>query len=169
MEKSDQWTISSENLWGIPFPVFYIKGKNRSQYLLDKHTIRYINNNIRRYGSEIWWKWSIEDLLPVKHRNLASKLEKGNEVFDIWFESGCSWHAILVNKIHEKEHLLHVDDASGEIKEKGVVEPEIEETIEDQKKTEENYPADMFCEGHDQNDGLVQASSLIASMKLVVC
>ena len=169
-ETSSEWTISSEHLWGIPIPVFYIKGKKRSQFLLDKHIISYISNNIKHYGSDIWWKWNIEDLLPVKHRSLASKLEKSNEVFDVWFESGCSWYAILINKIHEKGNWLQIDNMTGELKENVVIEPEIEieEPIENKKKIENDYPADMICEGHDQNDGLIQASSLLAGIKLIV-
>ena len=49
------------------------------------------------------------DLLPVKYKDKADKFEKGNLVFDSWFEAGCSWYAILCKRIHEKRFMIDID------------------------------------------------------------
>ncbi len=165
-ERGEEWCISSQNLWGIPIPIFFIKGQNKQQFFVDRSIINYIREKFEIYGSDIWWKWKIEDLLPPKHKHRADMLEKGDLVFDNWFESGCSWYAILTKRIHETNKMLDIT-ADGNLKLSGseiLVENEEEQLKKSPSNLPEKYPANMVVEGLDQNDGLLQAISLVAGI-----
>ena len=88
------WCISENNVWGIPIPYFKYKS-DPSKIFLNSETITHIKNLFLEHGSDIWWDWPVSDLLPVQHMKLASKLEKGDEVFDVWFDSSFAWSTLL--------------------------------------------------------------------------
>lgn len=169
-DRGEEWCISSQHLWGIPIPIFYVKGSNKKQFFVDRATISYITEQFRTYGSDIWWKWKIEDLLPPKHKSKAENLEKGDLVFDNWFEAGCSFHAILTRRIHETDRMVDMTE-DGRLQLSGaeiLVEKEEEDTIKQEKSDlPEKYPANMVVEGLDQNDGLLQAVSLVAGNLMI--
>lgn len=48
---------------------------------------------VRAKGSDIWFKSSVKELLPSQypHKNYV----KGNQVFDVNFDTGLSWDFVL--------------------------------------------------------------------------
>ncbi|KAF7994167.1 hypothetical protein HCN44_011436 [Aphidius gifuensis] len=54
---------------------------------------------IEQYGSDCWWSMTIEDLIGKdyidKHNLNIDDLEKGQDIMDIWFDSGVSWSSVL--------------------------------------------------------------------------
>ena len=95
-------------------------------------------------------------------------LEKGNLIFDNWFESGCAWHATLCKNIHKKQAMVKVNEEGQMV----FLPPELEVLGEEESgnSTEiskdrdfpETFPADMVVEGLDQNDGLIHSMCLVA-------
>lgn len=108
------------------------------------------------------------DLLPPKYKDRADLFEKGNLVFDNWFESGTAWYAILCKKINERQK-INVDQdgealsfpAEAEIIEEDASSAEAASQQDDKEK----FPADLVIEGLDQNDGTLQSMCLVAGEK----
>jgi len=112
----------------------------------------HIIRNIRIHGSDIWWKWPIEDLLPKKYKGMVKDLEKSKEVFDIWFETGCSQYAILEKDI-ENHPLALTGNIGKEI---------IKKTTDNKKKKIEDI--DLIVEGKDQSECWLMGLALVNSI-----
>ncbi len=88
--------ISKKAKWGIPIPVFYKKSSENSKYNAKKQVftnseiLLYISEKFKNYGSDIWYKWDIYELLPKKYRHHADDLIKGEEVFQSEWVDACS-------------------------------------------------------------------------------
>ena len=147
-EIDDHCCISHQGNWGIPLPLFYYKGTTRP--FMKSDILVHIIRNIRNHGSEIWWKWPIEDLMPKKYKGMVKDLEKSKEVFDIWFEVGCSQYAILEKKI--ENHPIALTGDTGK------------EIVKKQEKNEgkiENI--DLIVEGKDQSECWLMGLALVNS------
>lgn len=103
----------------------------------------HIIKNIRVHGSDIWWKWPVEDLLPKKYNYLAKKLEKSKEVFDGLFEIGCSQYAIIEKGIENQPTAI-----AGEKK-----------TVEENIRKIPNI--DLIVEGKDQSESWLMGLALV--------
>ncbi|EGR30670.1 isoleucyl-tRNA synthetase, putative [Ichthyophthirius multifiliis] len=102
-QKTNKWAISSKAQWGIPIPIFIYK-HNTTKYLIDKSIIQHNIQIFQNEGCLSFFNKSIIDLLPQKYKNQSHLLEKANFVFDIWFESGCSWYTQLKSQENEEQN-----------------------------------------------------------------
>lgn len=98
LDKRTYWCISRQRSWGVPIPVFY--HKETGEALLNKHTVSHIANLFKEKGSDCWWELPIETLLPnevLKKSKVGPVTDyvRGEDVLDIWFDSGASWAAVL--------------------------------------------------------------------------
>ncbi|KAH3851373.1 hypothetical protein DPMN_093853 [Dreissena polymorpha] len=92
------WCISRQRVWGVPIPVFY--HRQTKQALTSRPIIEHIKTLVAKEGSGIWWSLSDEELLP---QSLLDQLgagktadyDRGQDILDIWFDSGSSWAAVL--------------------------------------------------------------------------
>ncbi|XP_059209664.1 isoleucine--tRNA ligase, mitochondrial isoform X3 [Centropristis striata] len=92
------WCISRQRSWGVPIPVFY--HKETGEALINKHTVSHVAALFKEKGSSCWWELPIETLLPeqVLKKSKAGPVTdyvRGEDVLDIWFDSGASWAAVL--------------------------------------------------------------------------
>uniref|UniRef100_A0A7M4E0J8 isoleucine--tRNA ligase n=1 Tax=Crocodylus porosus TaxID=8502 RepID=A0A7M4E0J8_CROPO len=98
LDRRTFWCISRQRCWGVPIPVFYHKTTGES--LINSQTIGNIIRIVEQQGSDAWWTLPVEQLLP---REAVAKVGnhdaldyvKGQDVLDIWFDSGTSWARVL--------------------------------------------------------------------------
>ncbi|NXN94672.1 SYIM protein, partial [Rhinopomastus cyanomelas] len=92
------WCISRQRCWGVPIPVFY--QKNTGQCLINSETVAHVIKIVEQEGTDAWWTLPVEQLLSkeaVAKAGGGDVLDyvKGQDVLDIWFDSGTSWAHVL--------------------------------------------------------------------------
>ncbi|KAK9885904.1 hypothetical protein WA026_013778 [Henosepilachna vigintioctopunctata] len=91
IEKRPFWCISRQRKWGVHIPVFY--EKDTEEVVLNEEIMNHQYKLLDEYGVDYWWQLSEDKLLPG-HMDSA-KFKKGEDILDIWFDSGISWSKVL--------------------------------------------------------------------------
>ncbi len=98
LESRPDWCISRQRTWGVPIPAFYCLSCGKE--LLVCEVIDHVTELFRRRGSDCWFELSPAELLPEKQTCPACggrEFIKENDIFDVWFESGSSHRAVVIN------------------------------------------------------------------------
>jgi isoleucyl-tRNA synthetase len=89
------WCISRQRSWGLPIPVFI---NSDGQTLLTKESVLAISRHIGEKGSNSWFTDSPREILgedfTLPDGFDFDDLQPEENIFDVWFESGCSWYAV---------------------------------------------------------------------------
>ncbi len=108
LESRPDWCLSRQRAWGLPIPAFF--GPEKGQVLLTPASIAAVSKKFRAAGSDLWFTATAQELLAdykpdadpdapywIKSElaNPQSTITKGGDTFDVWFESGSSWHSVL--------------------------------------------------------------------------
>ncbi|MDK2819520.1 MAG: isoleucine--tRNA ligase [Mycoplasmataceae bacterium] len=88
IENRNEWTISRQRSWGVPIIIFYDENK---EVVINSEIFDYVIDLVSKYGSNIWYKKTTDELLPEKFRN--KNWTKENDIMDVWFDSGSSFAA----------------------------------------------------------------------------
>ncbi|MBS4189150.1 isoleucine--tRNA ligase [Bacillus sp. FJAT-49705] len=92
------WCISRQRAWGVPIPVFYAEN---GEPIITEETIDHISSLFREHGSNIWFEKDAKDLLPEGFTHPGSpngKFTKETDIMDVWFDSGSSHQAVLLER-----------------------------------------------------------------------
>ena len=102
----EDWCISRQRTWGVPIPVFYAEDGTP---IITDETIMHVSELFREHGSNIWFEWDAKELLPEGYTSSHSPngtFTKEHDIMDVWFDSGSSHEAVLV----ERDHLTRPAD-----------------------------------------------------------
>ena len=95
IESRPDWCLSRQRAWGLPIPAFQDADGN---IVMTASLVREIAIIFAEEGSDAWFTKDPAELLTNWDNpdNIdLNTLTKLHDIFDVWFESGTSWHTVM--------------------------------------------------------------------------
>ena len=99
LRERPDWCLSRQRYWGVGIPAVHCQGCGEA--IIDEEIIGKIKNLTSKYGSDCWFEEPVERILPPGYRCPrcgGEKFKKEEDIIDVWFESGVSHQAVLVQE-----------------------------------------------------------------------
>src|SRR5699024_12146021 len=100
----EDWCISRQRTWGVRIPVFY--GEDGMLNITDE-TIKHVSELFREHGYNIWFEREAKELLLevfTSEHSPNNTIIKQVDIMDVWFDSGSSHEAVLMNREDNHRH-----------------------------------------------------------------
>ena len=97
LESRPDWCISRQRVWGVPLPSAVCKDCGNT--FMDAVLIERVRDAVAEHGSDVWFGRDLAEIAGEELHCLfcnGTRLEKGGDILDVWFESSASWQALLV-------------------------------------------------------------------------
>ncbi|MDV6235675.1 isoleucine--tRNA ligase [Leptospira ellisii] len=110
VETRPDWCLSRQRNWGVPIPAFVCESCGETH--IDETSIRFFTKMVREKGIEIWYSEKAGTLLPSGAKcGKCGKdsFKKGNDILDVWFDSGVSNFAVLDERKGEPPADLYLE------------------------------------------------------------
>jgi isoleucyl-tRNA synthetase len=93
-DRSD-WCISRQRRWGVPIPILYCE--DCGEAVINDETITAVSELFREKSADAWYAEEASAFIPasVKCGCGCGKFAKELDIFDVWFDSGCTHAAVL--------------------------------------------------------------------------
>ena len=91
------WCLSRQRHWGVPIPEFVCTECN--SHNISVELLNYVIDEVKEEGIEIWFNKEPGELLPDGYQCTecgAKEFTRGQNILDVWFDSGISWYAVLM-------------------------------------------------------------------------
>jgi len=103
IEVRPDWCLSRQRIWGVPIPAYVCK--TCDEPFLVPEAMDFVAGIFETEGANAWFSRPVNELAPPgTHcpRCQGTDLGKGEDIVDVWFESGVSWAAVADGKLVPK-------------------------------------------------------------------